>query len=54
MKVLSSEELKSINGGGITASLITALARGISTISDLGRQLGTAIRRLANGKICSI
>lgn len=52
--ILSDKELLKINGGTITASLINAIARGISTIADLGRNVGTAIRRLVSGKICSI
>ncbi len=51
---LSDKELLKIKGGAITASLINAIARGISTIADLGRSVGTAIRRLVSGKICSI
>ena len=51
---LTKEELLNVSGGTITATLLNAFARGISTIVDLGRDLGSAIRRIASGKICPI
>lgn len=52
MKKIEDEQLKLINGGGISASYITALVRGINTIIDLGRALGTVIRRIQTGTLC--
>ena len=54
MKELTNKELLEISGGAISAAFINALARGISTVLDLGRSLGTAIRRIFSGSICSI
>ena len=54
MKKLNKEEMLNISGGGISASFINALARGINTLLDLGRSLGTSIRRSISGKVCSI
>lgn len=51
---LTTRELKSIEGGAITAAFINAIARGIDTILDLGRSVGTAIRRIGSGSLCSI
>lgn len=48
----NSEQLKQIEGGAIAASYITALVRGVNTIIELGRSLGTAIRRIQTGKLC--
>lgn len=48
---ISKQELLNITGG-VSASYITALVRGINSILELGRSLGTAIRRLFSGKIC--
>lgn len=45
-------ELKKVRGGSISASYITAIVRGINTIIDLGRSLGTVIRRVQTGKLC--
>ena len=54
MKILKNEELKNIQGGAITASFITAVVRAVNGLLDLGRSLGTAIRRMQNGSICSL
>lgn len=54
MKKISNNELKSINGGGISASIITATVRAINSLLELGRSLGTAIRRIQNGSVCSL
>ena len=53
---LSNKELLNIDGGAsfYTAAFINAAARGISTVMEVGRSLGSAIRRLVNGKWCSI
>lgn len=52
MKQLNKQELLQISGGAISGSLINAFIRGISTILDLGRSLGTAIRRIQTGQFC--
>lgn len=53
LKVLEKNELLEIIGGAISGSLISAFVRGISTILDLGRSLGTAIRRIQLGQFCA-
>ena len=50
---LKKQELLNISGGGISASWLNALSRTVSTLLDLGRSLGTAIRRTISGKVCS-
>lgn len=52
MKQLNKQELLQISGGAISGSLINAFIRGINTILDLGRSLGTAIRRIQKGQFC--
>lgn len=52
MNELSEEKLQTINGGGINGTIINALARGINTILELGRSLGSAFRRAKEGKLC--
>lgn len=51
---LSKDELKNIIGGSISASMIGYLVRGINSILDLGRSLGSAIRRVQSGRLCSL
>ena len=50
---LTNEELIKITGGSITPGLINALTKGINAFLELGRVIGTAIRRTATGKTCS-
>lgn len=52
--ILRNEDLILVTGGGISAALINALARGFNSIIDLGRSVGSAIRRIKMGKICII
>ena len=49
---MSKIELLNIKAGNVTASYITALVRGINSLLDLGRSLGTAIRRAFTGLSC--
>ena len=53
MKKLNIEELKKINGGsGITAAMLNALIRTVSTMFAVGQAIGSAIRRAAGGNYC--
>ena len=54
MKKLKEKELKQINGGGMTASFLTAIVRAATGLLDLGRSLGSAIRRIQSGTVCSL
>ena len=51
---LKKEELLNINGGGISGTLLNSIIRGINALLDLGRSLGTAIRRLGSNSICPL
>ena len=52
--MIESYELYQIVGGklSLSAALVNAFSRGINTISDLGRTLGTSIRMIKTGKRC--
>ena len=52
MSQIEEKELKNIIAGSISASFITAIVRGINSVLDLGRSLGTAIRRITTGQKC--
>lgn len=54
MKQLDNQTLKTIQGGAFSAALLTAIIRGFNSILDLGRSLGSAIRRIQFGKMCSL
>lgn len=49
---LENKELININGGGWTAAYLNAAARAAQTILDLGRTVGTSIRRMFSKKYC--
>lgn len=53
MKELNKETLLNIDGGlNITGSLVTSFTNAINTILNLGRNLGTSIRRINSGNLC--
>lgn len=52
--ILQDRELIDINGGGISASLLNAFARGIKTVFEVGQAIGSAIRRIQSRKYCSL
>lgn len=56
MVELTNKELLNIDGGAswFTASFLNAASRALSTLMDLGRSLGTAIRRAINGSVCPL
>ena len=55
MRELNNKELMNIDGGAaITASLLNAASRALSTIMGIGRSLGSAIRRSINGSVCPL
>lgn len=51
---LNNSELKSIIGGSITATFINAIVKGFELIIEIGKSLGSSIRRIASGKSCSV
>lgn len=52
MKKLTKEEMKNINGSGLTGTLINAVKAGIMSITDIGRYFGSSMRRLIEGNLC--
>ncbi len=49
---LEDNELISISGGGISASLLNAISRTVTTMLGLGQIIGSAIRRMIAKKSC--
>lgn len=51
--MLSKKELYQIQGGvKITATLLSALSKGINTVLNLGQILGSSIRRIIKKTYC--
>lgn len=51
---MNRDELRNIKGGSISAAMINSIIRGIVSICDLGRSLGSAIRRAFSGSSCPL
>ena len=49
---MSNQELLNIYGGGLSASVMNILIRSVSFTLELGRTLGTVIRRKISKRIC--
>lgn len=54
MEMLTRKELMNLYGGAITGTLINSIVRGINSILELGRSLGSAIRRSTVNNLCPI
>lgn len=54
MKLNNNDLLKIEGGVSISGAIVNAFVKGINTILDLGRSLGTSLRRIRDGKICDI
>lgn len=52
---MSDYELYNIVGGAsFSAAFLSAIIRGINSLLEMGRSVGTAIRRVRTGSMCSM
>lgn len=52
---LNKNELKEIKAGAaLSSSLINSLIKGFNSFMDIGRYLGSSIRRLIGGNACPL
>ena len=51
---LTNTELMDITGGGLTAAFLQGVTKLITTVYDMGRSFGSAIRRITSGNICKV
>lgn len=49
---LEEKDLYEIKGGGVSATLLNSVARIISTVLELGRTVGSSIRRIYSKNYC--
>lgn len=56
MQELNKEELMEIKGGTnwFSGSFISSLVRAGNTLLEMGRSLGTSIRRIFSGNVCEL
>ena len=53
LNVINEEELKDVVGGiNVSGTLVKAFSTGINTILEVGRSLGSAIRRVLGRNLC--
>jgi len=50
--ILSNKDLCKITGGSIAASLVSEFIKGVSVIIDIGKMLGSAIKRITSNRQC--
>ena len=53
-KELNESEMLKINGGSLPSSLINAIVNAINTFYELGKETGSALRRLTINQYCPI
>ncbi len=51
---LKKNQMELITGGSITSAWVNAISKAINTIYELGRQTGSALRRIVSGSYCPI
>lgn len=49
---LNKEKMKQIEGGAITSAMINAISKAVNTLYELGRQTGSALRRIIRKSYC--
>ena len=56
MKILKKEEMIKLSGGNsyLTSTFISAITRAGNSILEIGRSLGSAIRRIYEKNSCSL
>ncbi len=52
MKELNISKQKSLYGGNITATIYNGIVKGLTIVTDIGRYLGSSIRRIFDGNLC--
>ena len=52
MKLTMEEELN-IYGGSVSSTMVNAIVKGISLLIELGRSLGSTIRRVSENRTCN-
>ncbi len=50
--LLENQELINISGGAINATMINAAARILSIVIDIGKMVGTTLRRAFTKNVC--
>ena len=52
--ILGDKDLLNLRGGNLNATFINAIVKGISLLMELGKTLGSTIRRVTTNSSCKI
>lgn len=52
MRELTNKELNLVIGGGWSGAVLSSIIKGASVILELGRSLGSAVRRMMTKNYC--
>ena len=52
MQLITSKEAKTMYAGGFSAAMVGYLLKGLNFFTDLGRYLGSSIRRIYDNNLC--
>lgn len=52
--MIRDEKLADYYGGAFSASLLNSIVRGVYYLLELGRSLGSALRRGITGRMCNL
>ena len=52
MKKLNENQMKNINAGALSGTLLNAILRAANIFVDVGRCFGSAIRRITSRNMC--
>ncbi len=51
---LTKKEMLSINGGSLSSSILNAIVNAVNIVYELGKETGSALRRLLIGDYCPL
>lgn len=52
MRELSKEKQMSLYAGDLSGTVLNSLLKGFTIFTDIGRYLGSSIRRIFDGNLC--
>ena len=54
MQELKELQMQKVIGGAITSAIINAISKAVNTVYQLGKQTGSALRRIVSGSYCPV
>lgn len=54
MMELNNQKMYEVEGGTFTSTMLNAISKAINTLYELGKQTGSALRRIAKNSYCPL